>query len=172
MKKRTIGTLVAMSAVATCLFALTGANAAEQSAVIETPAGFLTAEQTLAEFNEISSDTELTLPRGVAWPTIPPAELSDTEALFEEGFIESTANLYWVCAWEDVLVSATKSGDANGVAAGRGAIAAFAKNKWFTQGTYDSDGTWRETVLKPALAGDLSGVAEQLAGCDYYRSNQ
>lgn len=172
MKKKTIALWAAAVAGSICLSALSGAYAAEAAKANGPATEWRTAEQTLAEFKEIEQTTQLALPDGVAWPHIPPADLSDTEGLFEVGYIESTTNLYWLCAWEEALVEADAVADARGASNGRAAIASFAQSKWFVENDVDPNGFWRDKVLKTALKGDLSGVKAEVANCGYFHQNQ
>lgn len=170
MKKKTIAVWATAFAAALGLGAISAAAAAE-SPTTAPPPGFLSSEETLAEFDNIDSVTDLVLPEGRAWPHIPPAEFGDTEGAFQVGYVESVAKLYWLCAWEDALVDATDAGNAERANHGRSVIASFAKGKWFSQ-VVDPEGEWRDLVLKPALAGDLTGVKADLAACGYYEQNQ
>jgi len=170
MKKKTLAAVAIATTALICFGAFSGAYAAENT--IQPPPGFLTAEQTLAEFSQMGTSSGLTLPEGVKWPQTPPPALKDTEGAFQVGYVKSVAKLYWLCAWEETIVDAAATRNVQSQSEGRGKLESFAKSTWFTQNDVDPDGVWRETVLKPALSGDLSGVVEELASCGYFHANQ
>lgn len=169
MKKKTAAAWASVLAVGIVIGAISGANATESKTV---PEGFLTADQTLAEFHSFEKTTDLALPDGVDWPRTPPAELNDTEGAFELGFTDTAENLYWLCAWEDTLVVSTASRNSQGAQKGADAMKSFPKSKWFTKNFVDPYGSWKKDVLEPALAGDLTGVNTELESCGYFYANQ
>lgn len=153
--------------------AISGANAAQVSSGAQIPEGFLSADETITVFNDIDQITDLTLPEGIGWPTVVPKELNEKDTVFEIGYIETTAHLYWLCAWESALVAAPAARGAEGESEELAAVADFTETEWAAESFEDPEGAWTEDVLEPALAGDLSGVEQDFASsCGYYELNQ
>lgn len=122
-----------------------------------------------------ASSFEAPLPQGVKWNnSLGIEEPTDGVSVrVEPSFVQSTMATYWLCAWEDSLVSTSKMGDVVGAERALSMVNSFTSLDVYQKNFIDPNAGWRRTVADPALHGDLAGVKAELAsGCTLYFEEQ
>jgi hypothetical protein len=110
------------------------------------------------------------LPTRVTFPSKIPAQAPDSRS--QPGVGASFASFYWLCAWEHVYLAANTAGNKETATAAAGKIGLWTTLPWSQKYFDDSNHSWRDAVLTPALHGDASGVQAQYQGdCGIYRDN-
>lgn len=135
---------------------------------------FLSTEVAEESLAKETSSFERALPEGVSWTDELGVDDADgVKVRVQESFVETTAATYWLCAWEDALVTRTNAGDVEGATEALAEVDAFTSLEVYKKNFIDPKGGWRRDVAAPAMKGDLAGVKSELAsGCSLFYGAQ
>lgn len=136
-------------------------NVAEQSRALasETGESFTTSKDSRSLYRVAIDEFPLALPPGEQWPVTLPTELTDPNALYEEGYIEGRAVNFWMCSWSKSTLSSIDRGDAAAVASGVAMLDAYTELPW-TQENFPDRVLWHTDVVKPVSLGDAAALRE------------
>lgn len=157
------------------VFSISTAHADVDAGMSSDTGSLVSSTVALDPLKDQASSFEGPLPQGVKWNESLGIEepTGGVSVRVEPSFVQSTMATYWLCAWEDSLVSTTNMGDVVGAEKALSMVDSFTSLKVYQENFIDPNAGWRRTVADPALHGDLAGVKAELASsCTVYFEEQ
>lgn len=133
--------------------------------------GYGTWDQVNAEYRAYTERFPRSLPPGESFPHSLPAESHDEAgSVYQRGYGEALAYVYWGCAWQDLAIKNQKTNPK----AADSALSEYEKglsDSVYMEHFPDPDKAFQSKVVDRARLGDYTRLREVFdSDCDWYRS--
>ncbi len=143
------------------------ASGADPKADPSTPEGFSSLAQTKADYGSAAATFGADFPADVKLPAMSErlqqlSDQSESEPIFEDGYVESELVTIWRCAWERSYFNANEKGDAKATQLASDQLARYYEIDAVKRWVDDPDHLWFQEVVEPANNGDFGPLVNDL----------
>jgi hypothetical protein len=128
------------------------------------------AKEVMALYKAATASFPNELPADITFPGTLPSYLLEDNYVAEAGVAEGVASFYWLCAWQDALLTAASSNEQGAAAAAFERLSTdWESLPYYQKYVEDPERLWRTNVLDPATRGDFTPLERDFQrGCRFY----